>query len=89
MADFIPDMAAAARSEEPPYLAALRRALGANIEAARLAKGMTKRELAARSGTAQEYVRRLEIGKVNATLETICAMAAALDLHPIDLLRLP
>jgi transcriptional regulator with XRE-family HTH domain len=83
------DMAAAKRTDEPSYYAALRRALADNIKAARVERGWTKVELASRSGTAPEYLRRLEAGRVNATIETVCAMAEALGLHPLDLLRLP
>jgi ribosome-binding protein aMBF1 (putative translation factor) len=62
--------------------AAVRLALdvGEKIRDAREAAGLSQRELAARMGTSQAAVARLEAGGVGATLTTLQRVAAALDL---------
>jgi uncharacterized protein len=54
----------------------LRRAL----QRARLAAGLTQAELAARAGTTQSAIARLESGAVMPTVETLCRLADALEL---------
>jgi ribosome-binding protein aMBF1 (putative translation factor) len=54
--------------------------VGEKVRDAREAAGMSQRELAARMGTSQAAVARLEAGGVCATLTTLQRMAAALDL---------
>jgi ribosome-binding protein aMBF1 (putative translation factor) len=53
---------------------------GEKVRDAREAAGITQRELAARMGTSQAAVARLEAGGVGATLTTLQKVAAALDL---------
>jgi transcriptional regulator with XRE-family HTH domain len=52
--------------------------LGAAIRAVRIKRGLTQRELAARAGTSQSQVSRLERGHVDAvgwkTIERVCAV---------------
>ena len=54
--------------------------VGEKVRDAREAAGLSQRELAARMGTSQAAVARLEAGGVGATLTTLQKMAAALDL---------
>jgi ribosome-binding protein aMBF1 (putative translation factor) len=54
--------------------------VGEKIRDAREAAGLSQRELAARMGTSQAAVARLEAGGVGATLTTLQRVAAALDL---------
>lgn len=58
----------------------LARDVGEKVRDAREAAGLTQRELAARMGTSQAAVARLEAGGVGATLTTLQNVAAALDL---------
>jgi len=54
--------------------------VGEKVRDAREAAGLSQRELAARMGTSQAAVARLEAGGVGATLTTLQKMAAALHL---------
>jgi ribosome-binding protein aMBF1 (putative translation factor) len=54
--------------------------VGEKVRDARESAGLSQRELAARMGTSQAAVARLEAGGVGATLTTLQRMAAALDL---------
>jgi len=54
--------------------------VGEKVRNAREAAGLSQRELAARMGTSQAAVARLEAGGVGATLTTLQKVAAALDL---------
>jgi ribosome-binding protein aMBF1 (putative translation factor) len=60
--------------------------LGEQVRDAREAAGLSQRDLAARMGTSQAAVARLEAGGAAATLTTIQRVATALDLRvTIDL----
>lgn len=66
--------------------AALAANLGEQIRVEREAAGLSQRELAARMGTSQAAIARLEAGGVGATITTLHRVAAALDLQvKIDL----
>jgi len=54
--------------------------VGERIRAAREEAGLSQRELAARMGTSQAAVARLEAGGVGATLTTLHRVASALSL---------
>jgi ribosome-binding protein aMBF1 (putative translation factor) len=54
--------------------------VGDKVRNAREAAGLSQRELAARMGTSQAAVARLEAGGVGATLTTLQKVAGALDL---------
>ncbi|HQZ34194.1 MAG TPA: helix-turn-helix transcriptional regulator [Ilumatobacteraceae bacterium] len=55
--------------------------VGETVRDAREAAGLSQRELAARMGTSQAAVARLEAGGVGATLTTLQKVATALDLR--------
>jgi DNA-binding Xre family transcriptional regulator len=52
----------------------------------RLARGWSQKELAARVGTSQSYVARLELGEIDPQVSTLRRLAAALELQPSELL---
>ncbi len=54
--------------------------VGERVRDAREAAGLSQRELAARMGTSQAAVARLEAGGTGATLTTLQKVASALDL---------
>ena len=54
--------------------------VGERVRDAREAAGLSQRELAARMGTSQAAVARLEAGGTGATLTTLQKVATALDL---------
>jgi len=57
--------------------------VGDQMRTAREAAGLTQRELAARMGTSQAAVARLEAGGTGATLTSLQKVAGALDLKVI------
>ncbi len=75
-------MTAEERAEFDATYDATRLALdvGDKVRDAREAAGISQRELAARMGTSQAAVARLEAGGVGATLTTLQKVAGALDL---------
>lgn len=64
----------------------IRTLVGRNVRRARIEKGLTQEELAARAGTSQFYISSLEAGRRNPTIETLDELAQALGVRPIDLL---
>jgi len=76
-------MSEAGRAEFDVAYEATRLAImvGEQIRDAREATGLSQRDLAARTGTSQATVVRLEAGRVGATLTTLQRVAAALDLR--------
>lgn len=76
-------MSDAERTEFDATYAATKLALevGDQVRDARKAAGLTQRELAARMGTSQAAIARLEAGGVGATLTTLQNVATALDLE--------
>jgi transcriptional regulator with XRE-family HTH domain len=56
----------------------MRKLVGGNVKAARIAAGMTQEELAERSGFSQQYISGLERGKRNPTIVSIYELGQAL-----------
>lgn len=52
----------------------------------RLQKGWSQKQLAARLGTSQSYIARLEAGSIDPQLSTLRRLAAALGIPPSELL---
>ena len=52
----------------------------------RLARGWSQKELAARVGTSQSYVARLELGEIDPQVSTLRRIAVALEMQPAELL---
>lgn len=82
-------MSTAERAEFDAAYAATKLALevGEQVRDAREKAGLTQRELAARMGTSQAAIARLEAGGVGATLTTLQKVATALELEVSVLLR--
>lgn len=59
--------------------------LGLRVKAARRAKNMTQRDLAARVGTNQGHISRLEHGDKGVSTDVLVAIARVLDLSIADL----
>lgn|SRR5690606_16278171 len=76
-------MSAAERNEFDAAYAESRLAIevGERVREAREAAGLSQRQLAARMGTSQAAVARLEAGSVGATLTTLQRVGAALHLQ--------
>jgi DNA-binding Xre family transcriptional regulator len=62
------------------------RRFGANVRAARVARGWTQEELAHRTGLASVQVSRIERGKREVRLSTLLRLVRALDVPPAALL---
>jgi transcriptional regulator with XRE-family HTH domain len=75
-------MSAPVRAPSP-----LARALGENVRRARLERGLSAVELAARASLARATLTALEAGRGNPTLETVAALASVLGSSPERLLR--
>jgi HTH-type transcriptional regulator/antitoxin HipB len=60
---------------------------GANVRAARAARGWTQEDLAHRSGLAVVQVSRVERGKREIRLTTLLRLLEALEAEPDELLR--
>ena len=80
--DRLAKMSAAERAEFDETYAATRLALefGEKVQNARESAGLSQRDLAARMGTSQAAVARLEAGGVGSTLTTLQRVADALGM---------
>ncbi len=67
----------------------MRRLVGSNVKALRLAKGWTQEEFAVRSGFTQQYISGLESGHRNPTIVTLFELSQALETTPVALLTPP
>jgi transcriptional regulator with XRE-family HTH domain len=67
----------------------MRRIVGDNVRAARLAAGMTQEQLAARSGYSQQYLNQIEKGTRNPTIVAIYEIGQAMGVSHEDLVRAP
>lgn len=67
----------------------IQRRLGRAVRSARRANALTQEEVARRSGFGWRHIQKIEAGEVNATLRTICKLAAAVGVDPGALLREP
>ena len=57
----------------------MRRIVGMNVRALRIAKGQTQDDLAHRCGLSQQYLSALERGKRNPTVITLYEIAVGLE----------
>jgi transcriptional regulator with XRE-family HTH domain len=64
----------------------MRKLVGRNVKAVRLAKGMTQELLAEKSGFSQQYISDLERGRRNPTIVSLYELAQALGSTPLELL---
>ena len=66
--------------------ARIRRVLARNLRRLREAKDLSQGALAADAGIYQELISRIENGAANPELDTLGKIAAALGVHPRELL---
>jgi len=76
-------MSAYVRSQS---LKAWREAVGANVRRFRRAANISQAVLAERAGLSLAYVSMMERGHANPRLETLAALADALNTSPVDIL---
>ncbi|MFB6455316.1 helix-turn-helix domain-containing protein [Chitinophaga sp. Hz27] len=62
------------------------KSFGANLKRIRKEKEMTQVDVAFEAELEPSYMTRLENGKVDPSLSTICALASALDVDPCELI---
>lgn len=67
----------------------LNRILGRNLRAVRQARGFTQEGWAEHLGFDRTYIGSLERGERNVSLDTLAALAAQLEVEPLDLLADP
>jgi len=67
----------------------VRDAVAVNLRCARLAKGLSLRELARRIGTSKALLSQIENSQANPTIDVLDRIATALDLSIADLIRTP
>lgn len=65
----------------------MRKLVGRNVRAARVARGMTQEKLADVSGFSQQYISDLERGRRNPTVVSLYELAEALTVTPVELLK--
>ena len=65
----------------------MRKLVGRNAARLRAKAGLTREQLAERSGLTQQYISDLERGKCNPTIVTIYELAQALGAGPVELVR--
>ncbi len=67
----------------------VRGAVAVNLRCARLAKGLSLRELARRTGTSKALLSQIENSQANPTIDVLDRIATALNLSIADLIRTP
>ena len=60
--------------------------LGLNVQRLRRGKGLSQEQLSFAAGRTRAYISSVEAGRQNATLDTLAALAKALDVEPKDLI---
>ena len=65
----------------------MRRLVGTNVRALRIAKGWTQEQFAERSGFSQQYISGLEQGRRNPTVVSLFELSQALGVAPVELLQ--
>jgi transcriptional regulator with XRE-family HTH domain len=81
-------MAAAKRTGPfPPVSPALRNALAKNLRAARLASGLTQKQLGELASVSREYIGDIENGTANVSIDVVSVLADHVGRSPLDLLN--
>lgn len=66
----------------------LRKHFARNVRRLRKAKGLTQQQLADAAGINRTFISRLERGHFSATLETVAAVASALEMTAAQLVEI-
>lgn len=61
--------------------------IASNITEARKRKGLTKEELAAKTGITRQYIGRIEKADTSITVDTLEKIANALEIDNVELLK--
>ncbi len=69
--------------------ATLNQNLARNLRRLRIERGLSQEDFALRSGLHRTYIGGIERAERNITLASIEKLAAALDVHPLELLKDP
>jgi transcriptional regulator with XRE-family HTH domain len=64
----------------------LRAVFGLNVQRLRREKGLSQEQLSFVAGRTRAYISSVEAGRQNATLDTLVALAKALEVEPKDLI---
>ena len=64
----------------------MRKLVGLNMRRLRVARQLTQKQFAERSGFSQQYISDLERGRRNPTVVTLFELASALGSTPVELL---
>lgn len=67
----------------------VRDAVAFNLRSARLAKGLSLRELAERTGSSKALISQIENSQANPTIDVLVRISSALNLTITDLIRTP
>jgi transcriptional regulator with XRE-family HTH domain len=67
----------------------LREVFATNLRRLRHAKGLSQDDLAYEAGVSRSYLSRIEKGVFFASLKVLGKLAAALEVEPAELLKLP
>jgi transcriptional regulator with XRE-family HTH domain len=78
---------AGASSPDAPVSEKMRMLFGQNCKAARVKAGLSQEIVAARTGIPQPRISKIELGKVNITLETMMILARVVNQDLLELLR--
>lgn len=70
-----------------PQLTALLGSIAGNVRRLRTQRGLTQEALAERAGQDLSYLQRVERGATNLSVGVLLAIATALDVPPVRLLR--
>ena len=65
----------------------MRKLVGRNVKRIRQDRGLTREELAERSGFSQQYISGLEQGRRNPTVVSLYELATALGVSHMELVR--
>ncbi len=60
---------------------------GAHLRKLRLAKGLTQKSLAAKSGLSLSYINKIENGKYNILITTLYSISVGLGVEPNTMLK--
>lgn len=58
--------------------------IGANVRRLRLLRGVTQQRLAEKADLDERFLQRIEHGETNIGIESLVALADALDVEPVD-----
>ena len=73
--------------DQPDWVLARRRAIGARIREARRGAGLSQERLGELCGSDRQTINRIELGHVATRIDTLVRIAAALEVPLADIVR--